>query len=79
MMILQIKHNTSRGLFLYQPLIYCVTFSSSFKLSLPPSLLLSNKPSDKFLSCRGLVRIIHLREIFMGFIKGKVFSQRDLI
>lgn len=78
-MILQMKQNTPRGFFLYQPLIYCMTFSSSFKLSLPPSIFLSNKPSDKFLSCRGLVRTMHLHEILTGYIKGKVFSQRDLI
>lgn len=71
-MILRMKHNTSGGLFLYQPLIYCVTFST-FKPSLPRSLLVSNKPSNKFLSCRGLVRTMHLHEILTAYIEGKAF------
>lgn len=78
-MILRMKHNTSRGLVLYQPLIYYVTFSISFKLSLPRSLLVSNKPSDKFLSCRGLVRTMHLHVILTGYTEGSAFSHRDRI
>lgn len=79
MMILQMKHNTSGGFFLYEPLIHCVTFSSSLKLSPPQSLLVPNQPSDKFLPRGGLVRTMYLHENPKGYVEGKALPHRDLI
>lgn len=79
MMILQMKHNTSRGLFLYEPLIYCVTFNSSSKLSLLQSLLVSNHPRDRFLPWGGLVRTMHLHRILEGYIRDNALPHWDRI
>lgn len=74
-MILQMKHSTSGGFFLYKPLIHRVTFSRSFKLSLPQSLLVPNQPSDKFLPCGGLVRTMHLHENPKGYVAGNCHTE----